>query len=342
MWRSPGLELNDLGFLRQADRAMQWAWAGYRVNNPVAIFRNASINFNQWAGWNFGRESVFQGGNVNGGGQFKNYWSFWTGFGREGGGFSTSELRGGPALKGTGWWNQWYHLSSDDRKPYQLRFNGGHSWSDDGGSRHDRFSVGLNVRPVNAMRIEVQPSYRSSLRDLQYVETVENRAGQDRYIFGRLNQKTLGITFRFDYSITPDLSIQYYGQPFISSGSYTDFKSITESRAENYVDRFYRFGTDEARLIETEDGKELELVQDSAGTIDETIDHPDFSFREFRSNLVVRWEYRPGSSIFLVWTQERSGDDGNGRFSFSQGIDDLLGEDATNVFLVKVSRWFSL
>jgi hypothetical protein len=105
MWRSPGLELNDLGFLRQADRMLQWTWMGYSWNNPFAIFRSLRFNFNQWAGWNFGRERVFQGGNINGGGQFKNHWWFWMGGGPEGSNLSTSALRGGPALKTPGNWN---------------------------------------------------------------------------------------------------------------------------------------------------------------------------------------------------------------------------------------------
>ncbi|MFQ5605337.1 MAG: DUF5916 domain-containing protein, partial [bacterium] len=112
MWRSPGLELNDLGFLRQADRLMQWTWAGYRWNKPFAIFRSLRANFNQWTGWNFGGEKVFAGGNMNGGGQFKNYWWFWMGFNRNAASLSTSALRGGPAMKFPGSWNQWFNMST--------------------------------------------------------------------------------------------------------------------------------------------------------------------------------------------------------------------------------------
>lgn len=342
MWRSPGFEVNDIGFVRQADRVMQWTWVGYRLNHPVSIFRSLNMNFNQWAGWSYGRESLFEGGNINGGGQFKNHWYFWAGVGRETDKLSITALRGGPGVKGTSWWNQWASLSSDDRKSYQYGFNVSNSWADDGGSRRNNVGAFFSLRPINSMRININPSYTFNLNDGQYIETVENVSGLNRYIFSRLNQKTLAVTFRLDYSITPDLSIQYYGQPFVSAGTYTDYKSITEPRAGRYEDRFYRLGPDEARIITGEDGTQLELVRDSAGNINETLDDPNFGFREFRSNLVLRWEYSPGSTLFFVWTQDRSGSDNDSAFSFSRGVDELFEEDVRNVFLIKASRWFSL
>jgi len=342
MWRSPGLDLNDLGFLRQADRVMQWTWAGYRLNSPFGIFRTFNSNFNQWWGWNFGGETVFAGGNVNGGGQLKNFWNFWLGVGREGKNLSTSALRGGPAMKFPANWTNWYQLSTDNRKNIQFGLNGWNSWSDEGGSRSNEFSVWARFRPRNSIVLQINPFYNLRKDDLQYVDTVENAAGADRYIFGQIDQKTLGITMRFDISITPDLTIQYYGQPFVSAGKYGEFKSITDPRAANYSDRFYRFAADEVLFQETEDEKEYLIISDPAGPIDQTIDFPDFNFREFRSNLVMRWEYSPGSTLFLVWTQERTGSEENGRFSFRHDLNRLFEQDATNVFLVKVSRWFSL
>ncbi len=342
MWRSPGLELNDLGFLRQADRAMQWSWLGYNQNTPFSIFRNLRMNFNQWRGRNFGGETVFAGGNVNGGGQFKNHWRFWTGIGREGSFLSTSELRGGPALKQPGQWNWWYNASSDQRKAFQVGLGGSNSWADQGGSRRHNFRFWLNLRPKNEIQIRINPFYTFRKDDLQYIDTIENSAARDRFIFGQLNQKTFGITIRLDYSITPDLSVQYYGQPFISAGSYSQFKSITKPRANQYSARFHRFGDSEVVPEETDGDKELRFLSDPEGPIDATVGFPDFSFREFRSNLVVRWEYKPGSTVFLVWTQERTGDDDNGRFSATDSFDQLFSDDATNVFLLKVSRWFSL
>ncbi len=339
MWRSPGLELNDMGFLRQADRVLQWTWMGYSWDKPVSIFRRLRLNFNQWAGWDFGGEMVFTGGNVNGGGQFKNHWWFWMGGGREGNNLSTSALRGGPAMKFSGQWNQWYNLSTDNRPSLQFGFGGFNSWNDDGISRRNNIRFWARYRPRNAMQIRINPFYTFNKDNLQYVDTVDFN-GDNRFLFGRLNQKTFGITMRIDYSITPDLSIQYYGQPFISAGNYTHFKRITNPRDNSYANRFHTFSGSEYQ-INSEDEKIL-FDEDGDGNSDYSIGRPDFNFRQFRSNLVVRWEYSPGSTMFIVWTQERTGSDAHGQFSLSNEFQSLFSESSTNIFLVKFSRWFSL
>ncbi len=338
MWRSPGFELNDMGFLRQADRLMQWTWLGYNIDKPVGIFRKLRMNFNQWQGWNFGQESVFSGGNINGGGQLKNYWNFWNGIGREGS-LSTSELRGGPALKFPARWNYWFNVSTDDRKTYRLGMNGSNSWQNGGHSRRHNLSFRLELRPKNSIQIQLNPFVNFNKNDLQYIDTVDFNGG-DEYLLGRLDQKTVGITMRVDYAITPNLTIQYYGQPFVSAGKYLDFKRITNPRSASYSDRFETF-TD-AQLEFNNADEVINFDQDLDGNSDYELDFPDFSFREFRSNLVVRWEYQPGSTVFFVWTQDRSGDDSDGNFSFKRGVEQLFEEESTNIFLVKVSKWFSL
>ncbi|MCG8606565.1 DUF5916 domain-containing protein, partial [bacterium] len=324
---------------RQADRAMQWSWLGYSWTKPVAILRTLRLNFNQWWGWNFGGETLFAGGNINGGGQLKNFWHFWGGIGREGKNLSVSALRGGPAMRFPANLNNWYNLSTDGRKSIQFGIGGFNSWADDGGSRRNNFRFWVRYRPMDGLQLRVNPFYTFNKRDLQYIDTLEY-LNQDRFLFGTIDQKTLGITIRLDYSITPDLSIQYYGQPFISAGRYSEFKRITEPRAIAYDDRFHIFSDTEVTL--NDEDAVYEFDEDLDGVVDYSIDEPDFNFRQFRSNLVVRWEYSPGSTVFLVWTQERTGDDVHGRFSVRDGFNELFEDDARNVFLIKVSRWFSL
>jgi hypothetical protein len=339
-WRSPGLELNDLGFIRQADRIMQTAWAGYRLTNPFAIFNRLNINLNQWWGWNFGGEAVFKGGNLNGGGQFKNYWFFWMGLGREGEDLATTALRGGPALRLPGQWNQWAELFTDERKALQFGIFGFNSWKDEGDTRFHEIGFRVTYRPFNALSLRINPFYNINKEDLQYVDTpVDSVTGENRYIFGRIDQKTLGITFRFDYSLTPNLSIQFYGQPFVSAGEYKQFKRITSPRAERYQDRFHTFS-----------GEIQYNAKDGNFAVDENLDglrnysfaNPNFNFRQFRSNLVIRWEYNPGSTLFLVWSQGRTGVESNGEFSFNNDLKELFKVFPDNVFLVKLNRWFSL
>jgi len=339
MWRSPGLELNDLGFLRQADRVLQWTWAGYSWDQPVGIFRSLRLNLNQWAGWHFGGERIFTGGNINGGGQFKNHWQLRFGVGREGNNLSTSALRGGPAMKFPGQWNQWLNLSTDNRTSLQFGFGSFTGWNDDGISTTQNVRFSVRYRPKDSMQLRVAPFYTFNKRDMQYLDTVD-AGGEPRYLFGRLHQKTFGVTLRLDFSITPDLSIQYYGQPFISAGAYSDFKRITAPRDDHYDRRFHTFTGDETR-VDAVSG-EIFFDEDGNGGSDYSIGRPDFNFRQFRSNLIVRWEYDPGSTIFLVWTQERTASSDRGAFSLTEDFDTLFSEKATNIFLLKVSRWFSL
>jgi len=337
-WRSPGLELNDLGFVRQADRVMQSAWAGYRITKPFGIFNRLNVNLNQWRGWNFGGETVFKGGNINGGGQLKNYWFVWGGLGREGENLATTALRGGPALRLPGQWNQWLDLGSDERKAVRVGAFMFNSWKDEGDTQSHEAGFNVSFRPLNALSLRVNPFYSTNKENLQYVDT---RPYNDdtRYIFGHLDQKTLGITLRFDYSVTPNLSLQYYGQPFVSAGKYAQFKRITSPRADRYEERFQTF-TNEIKFDEQEGV--FNVDENADGQTDYAFDKPDFNFRQFRSNFVMRWEYIPGSTLFLVWSQGRTGFEPNGEFSFRNNVRDLFNVFPENVFLIKLNRWFSL
>jgi hypothetical protein len=153
---------------------------------------------------------------------------------------------------------------------------------------------------------------------------------------GLINQNTLGTTFRIDYNITPELSLQYYGSPFASVGKYSELKEVTQSQAEAYNDRF--------KLLETtySEADNAYLVAESGGTPAYSVANPDFSFSQFRSNLVFRWEYRPGSQLYLVWASEKT--------FYNSGVHSPVGEAMkslgdvypNNIFEIKLSYWFSL
>ncbi|GAB4379894.1 MAG: hypothetical protein Kow0042_29670 [Calditrichia bacterium] len=339
VWRSPGLELNDVGYLRQADRIMQFVWIGYRIYNPIGIFRWVSVNFNQWNGWNFGGEKLFAGGNINGGGEFKNYWGFWTGINREGDGLTLTGLRGGPAARYEGGWNHWFNLFSDSRKFWQISLRGFQHWNDDGISNSHNFRIGLFLKPRNNLNISINPFYNIRTENLQYVDTIEKEGG-DRYILARMDQKTLGIVFRFNYSVTPNLTVQYYGQPFISAGDYEQFKRVVRPRADRYEDRFENFG--EEQLFYDAENEEYAVDEDRDGQADYYFSQPDFNFKQFHSNLVIRWEYHPGSQLYLVWSQSRSAFDEYGNFSGGRDFRDLFSVMPDNIFLIKINHWFSI
>lgn len=338
-WRSPGLELNDLGFLRRADIFMQNAWIGYESNRTRGIFREYNVYLNQWQGLNFGRDREFMGGALNLGGEFTNYWDAWMNLEFGANGLSASSLRGGPSIKIPGEFSYNIDVDTDGRKPVSFGFGGNvyRAFEQAGYSNEVYFS--LRYRPNNAMRIRISPFYDVDMNELQYVGT-ESFGDDDRYLLGRIDQKTLGISIRLNYSITNNMSIQYYGQPFISAGHYTGFKRVTDPRADRYGDRFERLS--DGALTYDEADEAYRVDENLDGRSDYSFDNPDFNFRQFRSNLVLRWEYTPGSTLFLVWAQQRSGSGGSGEFAARRDLGDLFDTYPSNIFLLKFNYWFSL
>lgn len=338
-WRSPGLELNDMGFLRRADVIMPFVWVQFRQEKPFSVFRQVYVNFNQWGGYNFGWETLFSGGNVNLNAQFKNQWFIGGGMAYNGRSLSPSALRGGPSLYFPSIWHEWFYMSTDNRKAYQLSLNLSHDNYTDQISRSYNISPGVLVRPNDAFSFSLYPFYNFNRNNLQYVETIESDP-DNHYVFGRIKQKTMGMVIRFTYCITPDLTIQFYGMPFVSAGTYTHLKEITNSRAEAYEDRFYTFPGEEISYLEEDEIYQIDADRD--GNKDYSFDKPDFNFRQFRSNLVIRWEYTPGSTLFLVWSQNRTEFENMGDFSFGGDMKDLFDVPPHNVILIKLNKWFSI
>jgi hypothetical protein len=156
-----------------------------------------------------------------------------------------------------------------------------------------------------------------------------------RYVLGTINQHTLGATFRIDYNITPELSIQYYGSPFATVGKYSEFKSVTNPKAAEYSSRYTILNP------VLKDGS-YEISENDNSVIDYTFGNPDFNFSQFRSNLVFRWEYRPGSQIYFVWSQDRTNYIAPGNNSVFNALDNLRNVYPNNIFLIKFNYWFSI
>ncbi len=161
----------------------------------------------------------------------------------------------------------------------------------------------------------------------------------ERYVLGEIEQRTLALTLRLDFTVRPNLTVQYYGAPFVSAGAYDHFRRVVAPRAAEYDDRFVVYGADQV----TRDGNgDYAVDEDRNGSADFTFVNPDFNFRDFNSNLVVRWEFRPGSTAYVVWSQARSSFAPGGDFQLRSDVDGLFGEHPHDVFLLKVSKWMSL
>jgi hypothetical protein len=337
-WRSPGLELNDAGFLRSADFVHQWFWAQYRKQQPFSVFRSFMINFNEYLTYDFGGTNTFKAVNLNAHMQFKNFWNFGMGSTLEGASVSNADLRGGPGIRYPGGIGYWYNFGSDNRKKISVQLGHYNRWGYERYSRIQEVSGNISYRPINALSVSLGANLSFNKNKMQYV-TTEKYQQQNRYLTATIDQETYGLEFRFTYMVTPNLSIQYWGQPFVSQGNYSQFKRITEPKAKDYNSRFTIFSP--SQLSFNQENGNYEVDEDLDQAIDYKIFNPDFNFVEFRSNMVVRWEYIPGSTLFLVWNQGKSGLLPPIRSyrldSLSEGLMDVYPH---NIFLIKYTYRF--
>jgi hypothetical protein len=336
-WKSPGLELNDIGFMPGADQIMQVFWTGYRIWEPFSIFRELNINFNQWTIFDFGGNLNHKGGNININTQFKNYWFLSTGINPEFKGLSNSMLRGGPSILIPGTISTWLELGSDERKKFNYQVFTNQSWGSEQSSRNHSYGIFLTYRPIDALDISLSPSLDLTSRNLQYVDT-RVLDPDNQFIFATLDQKTLRLSLRLNFNITPNLTLQYWGQPFISVGKYDNFKKITDTHAEEYTDRYYIFTDDEFKWNDSINSYQITDIPDYKYPIE----NPDFHIKEFKSNFVARWEFKPGSTLYFVWSQGRSRDNPTGEFDIKQDINDMFDIHPHDIFLIKFSYRFVL
>jgi hypothetical protein len=346
VYRSPGFEVNDVGFLQGADRAAWDAYAGYNRFEPQGPFRTYSIYSSHVASWSMGGERAYYAANLTADFTLKNLWSGFVGVNHNVGGLSVSELRGGPALRTSATTEAWAGFNTDRRKPL--------SWAADvlAGRYHDadgQFFVvngSMNVRPSSRFDLTLAPSVSWFETPAQYVDTYAdaNAAEVSRWVFAPLDHTTASLTARLNYIFTPTLSLQFYAQPFISVGDYREFMEVDDPRAGRFADRFNPLEGTEVRECTTDDGTFYGVRPSAAGCGDAagfsyTISNPDFNVRQLNSNAVLRWEYRPGSTLFVVWSQGRSDFAVDGRFRLGSNTADLFRAPGSNVLLIKASYW---
>ncbi|WP_420402117.1 DUF5916 domain-containing protein [Flagellimonas sp.] len=337
-WRSPELEINDLGFQRQSDDIRHYTWIGYQTLKPDSTFRRVGINYNHWTAWDFGGNHNYLQFNTNSWQNWKNNWFTNVGFNYAPIEYDNFALRGGPRLRSSPWISFWNSINTDNRK--KLRFSAFHRGTKtvDNSLKFYLIEAGFAYQPINALRVSAFPSLSINHNKLQYIDNFDEVNGSPRYLNGEVNQRTLSMSLRLNYNISPNLTIQYWGQPFISRGRYSNFKHISNAGAKTFEDRFTAYAPEQISFSEDV----FSVDDDLDGDVDFTFDDPDFSFVQFRSNLVVRWEYIPGSEIFLVWSQDvsQNGDPTAGLLP-SLG-DNIFGQKPQNIFLLKATYRFVL
>jgi hypothetical protein len=339
-WKTPGFETNDLGYLREADRIFTLFWAQYKQWEPKGFYINYNVNANISSAWNFGGDNLVKNFDLNANITLKNFWFLWTDGNISTSSISTGMLRGGPKMILPGNINGGIGFSTDNRKKFVLDFYANSTAGFEKSTNDFSTGISITAKPTNYISIKLSPGYSKSFSELQYV-TKSNYGSADRYIFGSVNRKTISASFRVNLNLSPDFTLQYWGQPFIATGRYSNYKYITNPIADKYNERFHTYTPDQISF--NQDGFHIDENKD--GIVDYNFGKNDFNVREFLSNLVLRWEYNPGSTIFLVWNQTRSSFNDSGNLNFFNDVGDLFNKNNNkphNIFLVKFSYRFGL
>jgi hypothetical protein len=344
-YRSPGFEVNDAAFLQRAD----YVW---NLANVMRSWTRPTRWYRDWIAIAGGQHEVNFDGDRTGaqlhaftGGQLANYWNlaFYTEWYPEVSDDRAS--RGGPVVRRPGGYLLHTRMSTDSRKPVVFSTSVNHlRYQDD--ARYFNTNVTLRFKPAPNVQLSVGPSYTFDRSTAQFVTghedaTATHFAGQ-RAIFADIDQHIFSMNTRLNWTFTPDLTLELFAQPFVFAGDYDNFKEYTGPRTTEQMVYGRDFGTacfdnGSNRYTLDPNGNCAVAAQRSAQAF--SFDNPDLNFRSLRGNAVLRWEYRPGSTLFLVWQQQRSAGEPFGDFDFSRDYRAIFEQRPDNIFVIKASYW---
>ncbi len=330
-WRSPGVEINDLGYMRQADYIDQDFSVSYKVNKPRSIYLDYGLELFQSHEWSYDGENMndYLSGSFDI--RFKNQWQYELSVSKRFNMLDTRELRGGPALRKEDAWNVRSSIETNSKKDFFVGLGMDLEYLSDEITKGNQYEFEMTWRVSNRLTLATDVVYQQETDNNQYLRYTD-LDNKREYIVGQLERKTFYTTLRTELFITPELSLQYYGSPYVSNGKYLDYRRVADSKAENLGKRF--------EFLEVQDN----LLIDSENRIyhDFNEGNFDFNFQEFRSNLVVRWEYKTGSTLYFVWTNNRTNYEDVYKSSLFDSLKGIGNVKSDNAFMIKLSYWFSL
>ena len=319
--RSAGFEINDLGYLRRADQTSWNTWVGFFDRNVRFFYQRFQWNNNWWQYWTTSGLPLEAAYNTNFQITLRNNWGlhFGTTVGQLGATYDDRSARGGPAIRQDGYVAPWIFINGDDRRSIVPQIGLNVYNVGDGKNRSWNVNPEIDYKTGGRFSGSIAMSGGHNIDDYQWYGFYSDAAGP-HYTFARLDQTTVAATLRLNYTFTPTMSLQAYMQPFVSKGAYTRVRQLSATpRADDYDARFAPF--DDPNVTGNPGG---------------------FNFKEFQSNLVYRWEYRPGSTLFVVWNEGRQGYASEEGFTnFGGDIRNLMALHPANTILVKMSYWLN-
>jgi len=312
---SPGFETNDIGFMNRADWRAFSTFLGRRVSKPGKIFRSFSQAVYTNTAWNFDGDLISNGVGFGMDAELKSLW-----YGGISGGWSpefTNDrlTRGGPLATVPSSWNVRGYVGTDTRKTISVEASA--SYRQDTSGEYDRVAgVFARYRPTSSVQVSVGPEFSKERDTDQWIDTFDDaaftRTFGRRYLFANVDATELSMTTRVDWTFSPTLSLQVFAQPFVSANDFWGYKNFARPRSFEFTPADVAEG-----------------------------DEDDFTFLSLRGNAVLRWEYRPGSTLFFVWQQDRGDEVSSGRFDFGDDVRGIFDRRARNVFLIKATYWLN-
>ncbi len=341
----PKFESNDLGFMSFADVINSHIVTGYRWSDPTEYYRFMGFDIATFMNYDFGGNKTAQGFWLNGYMTLLNYYGGQARVQYNPESFNARRTRGGPLMVNPASQSFSVNFYSDNRNWWILYTGGGVSSGGVDQNSNAYIEAELKLTPTFTLTLGPDISFDNS--KAQYIRSVAdanaNTTYGRRYIFADLKQTSLGATIRMNWILNPELSFQIYAQPYFNSGSYSNYKELL--RAKSFS--FNQYGTNgttiDPILSSSNEVQGYSIDPDGNGTSGSfTIGKPDFNYRSLRGNAVLRWEYSPGSALFLVWTQSREDIESAGDFQFGRSVDRIANVKPDNIFMLKLSYWLGM
>jgi hypothetical protein len=347
-WRSPGFEANDLGVLGRADYKLMLANVFRQWTTPGSWYRNIYTILGAQQQVNYDGDRNDMDYHLWWQATFKNYMNFSSFVLLHPSTYDERLTRGGPTVIHYGY----NMLSSNFGTDSRARVVGNVQVQyirpvDNTEGGRVAYYPSVTVKPSSRVLLSFSPSLDLDNTAQQYVTavsdaTVSPEFAGTRYIFGRLQQKTLSMDTRVNVTFTPNLTLEMFAQPFLASGKFSSFKEFAEVKSR-HMNVFGRDnGSTVTRNTDPQTGATTGYTIDPDGpgiASPFTFGNQDFNFRSLRGTGVLRWEYRPGSTLYFVWTQEREGSDQFGDFNFNRDRSALFRDRPTNIFQIKGTYW---
>lgn len=336
-WMSPNLDLNDIGYLRQADLINEGTSLSYVSTVPKGIFRNFTLGMDQNSSWSFGHELVDSRIRLFFNSLLSNMWNFNSYIRRNFLYYDPRILRGGDALLINPYWTFYFSSRTNNSKDLQFQLSYLGNYNEDNLQYLNNLSATIRWLPIRKIRLNGSVSYSDLLQKQQYVLR-KNLPVDVISLFGDLRNKIVEFTLRTSIFFTNELSFEYYGSIFLSTGDYSHFKKVLNPHSKQYDQRFYTYSGSEMVLNSSDNNYTVTDLQVGQYNFKD----PDFNFGQFRSNMVLKWEYKLGSILYVVWTHDQTSQLLTSQMSQYENFSNLFDTISRNIFMVKFNYWFTL